>query len=238
MSDRARPAGGSGPRPAWHPCQRGADYGYHATAVLPCLSIPGRTASPAGTPSDTIRNSFIHRSRDDSRDQLLVQVRVPCRHHGGRESAGGLLTALSRVDPPARLVPRLVQQRVQQPVIHRLPQRHPGRPPPIRGLPARTRPLPVITGIPAHDRHRAATARRDTCSRDSPAHGLHYRSPPRSSGALTRRIITLCYFCTPRVMPREHAAFASQIAGWRAKGTRASVHGRATGGNFGEWVWT
>jgi salicylate hydroxylase len=38
-----------------------------------------------------------------SPDQLLVQVRVPCRHHGGREPAGGLLTALSRVDPAGRL---------------------------------------------------------------------------------------------------------------------------------------
>jgi salicylate hydroxylase len=38
-----------------------------------------------------------------SPDQLLVQVRVPRRHHGGREPAGGLLTALSRVDPAGRL---------------------------------------------------------------------------------------------------------------------------------------
>jgi transposase len=43
------------------------------------------------------------RSRDESRDQLLVQVRVPRRHHGGREPAGGLLTALSRVDLAGRL---------------------------------------------------------------------------------------------------------------------------------------
>jgi hypothetical protein len=58
---------------------------------------------PADDLSGTIRNSFSVGSRDESGDQLLVQVRVPCRHHGGREPAGGLLTALSRVDPPGRL---------------------------------------------------------------------------------------------------------------------------------------
>jgi hypothetical protein len=63
---------------------------------------PGRYVS-SRTLSGTIRNSFFSCWRDESRDQLLVQVRVPRRHHGGREPAGGLLAALSRVDPPGRL---------------------------------------------------------------------------------------------------------------------------------------
>ena len=66
--------------------------------------------------SGTIRNSFFRRSRDESRNLLLVQVRVPRRHHGGRESAGGLLTALSRVDPPGRLDQRReIVRRLRQP---------------------------------------------------------------------------------------------------------------------------
>jgi hypothetical protein len=78
---------------------KGGDIHGHGDAVFFTAGCLPRARHPIGT----IRNSLFHRSRDESGDQLLVQVCVPGRHHGGGESAGGLLTALSRVDPAGRL---------------------------------------------------------------------------------------------------------------------------------------
>ena len=95
---------------------------------------------------------------------------------------------------PAGLVPGAFQQRVQQPVIHQLPQRHLRGVLPGRALAAREGAIPVtIRIIPGHHRHRAAIARRGTLPRVPPGHGLYRCSPPDSAGVPTQHIITLCY---------------------------------------------
>jgi hypothetical protein len=99
---------------------------------------------------------------------------------------------------PARLVPRPVQQRVQQPVIHQLPQRHPRRRA-ARRRPARAR--PVTGGIPGRRQHRAAACR-SIRSRDCPVHRTDHRSPQRHRVPLPARPDhpeLLLY--TPRVIP-------------------------------------
>jgi len=62
--------------------------------------------------------------------------------------------------------------------------------------PARTAITPVTSVIHGHHRHCAATGQDATSLRVSPVHGLHRYSPPKSPGALTRRVITLSYSFT------------------------------------------
>ena len=97
--------------------------------------------------------------------------------------------------PPGRVL-RPFQQRVQQPVIHQLPQRHPAGP-------GRAGACPVTTRIiPGHPRHLAAIPHRGIVPRVSPGHGLHRCSPPRFSGCPRPAYdypVLLLY--TPRVIP-------------------------------------
>ena len=88
--------------------------------------------------------------------------------------------------PPGRVL-RALQQRVEQPVIHQLPQRHPAG-----ILAAGTGTCPVTERvIPGHPRHRAAIRQRGILPRVPPGHGPHCRSPPDSPGVPTRHTITL-----------------------------------------------
>ena len=90
------------------------------------------------------------------RGQLGLQRPLQHRPHQLAEHR-----ALAGQPQPAGLVPRPFQQRVQQPVIHQLPQRHPRRVLPGPGRAARTRASPApVHVIPGHPRHRAVIARR------------------------------------------------------------------------------
>ncbi len=81
---------------------RGPRRGFHRSAqALPAARGPARHITrryeTAGQASLTTLPCPC------PRNHLLVQFHVARRHHGGREPAGGLLAALSGIDPPSRL---------------------------------------------------------------------------------------------------------------------------------------
>ena len=108
------------------------------------------------------------------RDHLLIQVRVPCRHHGRREPAGGLLAAFSRVDPPDRLhqrrkIVRRVRQPPGAPVFHEFWQAATGTAPPPECRAPASRPPPSPRALPtAAETGRPARTPPECSAPDSP----------------------------------------------------------------------